>query len=86
MEVDFITKNDLQIFRRELLDDMTKLLMSSRTERREWLKSNEVRKILKISSGTLQNLRISRKLQPSKIGGILYYRYIDLEKLLDGNK
>ncbi len=39
---------------------------------------------MKISPGTLQNLRIVRKLQPSKIGGILYYRYDEIEKLLEG--
>ena len=37
---------------------------------------------LKISPGTLQNLRVSGKLKPSKIGGILLYSHSDLERLL----
>jgi hypothetical protein len=40
----------------------------------QWLKSSEVRKLLKISSGTLQNLRINGTLNFYKIGGILYYK------------
>ncbi|MEP7109172.1 MAG: helix-turn-helix domain-containing protein [Ferruginibacter sp.] len=35
----------------------------------------------KISAGTLQNLRVTGKLKPVKIGGILFYRNSDLERL-----
>ena len=53
----------------------------------EWLRSSEIKKTLKISAGTLQNLRVTGKLKPAKIGGILFYRNSYLEKLLDsGNK
>ena len=53
----------------------------------EWLRSSEIKKALKISAGTLQNLRVTGKLKPAKIGGILFYRNKDLEKLLDsGNQ
>jgi hypothetical protein len=84
MEIEIVTKDDLQIFRRELLEDLRKMLLPSQIAKKEWLKSSEVRKLMKISPGTLQNLRINRKLEPSKIGGILYYRYDDIEKLLEG--
>jgi hypothetical protein len=47
-----------------------------------WLKNSEVRKLLNISSNTVQRLRISGKLRSSKVGGIHYYRYEDIEKLL----
>uniref|UniRef100_UPI0025C5CFA9 helix-turn-helix domain-containing protein n=1 Tax=Flavobacterium sp. UBA6046 TaxID=1946552 RepID=UPI0025C5CFA9 len=53
---------------------------------KQWLKSNEVRKLLNISPGTLQNLRINGTLSYTKIGCILYYPYQDIEKLMEHNK
>ena len=86
MSVEVITKEDLEIFRVHLLEDLKKVLQPLNAPKKEWLKSKEVRSLLKISPNTLQNLRITRKLQPTKIGGILYYRFDEIEKLLDGNK
>lgn len=50
----------------------------------QWLKSSEVRKLLKIYQGTLQNIRINGTLNFHRIGGILYYKYEDLTKKLMG--
>jgi hypothetical protein len=86
MSVEVITKEDLEIFRVHLLEDLKKVLQPLNAPKKEWLKSKEVRSLLKISPNTLQNLRITRKLQPTKIGGILYYRFDEIEKLLEGNK
>jgi hypothetical protein len=47
---------------------------------------SEVKKLLNISSGTLQNLRINGTLSYTKIGGLLYYNYKDIEKLLMDSK
>jgi hypothetical protein len=55
-------------------------------QQKQWLKSIEVRKLLNISSGTLQNLRVNGTVTYTKIGGILYYSNADLEKLLESNK
>lgn len=49
----------------------------------QWLKSSEVRKLLKISPGTLQNLRINGTLHYTRVGGIIYYKYDDIKKLLE---
>jgi hypothetical protein len=51
---------------------------------KQWLKSNEVRKMLNISPGTLQNLRINGTLRFSKIGGMMYYKLEDINKVLEG--
>jgi hypothetical protein len=48
-----------------------------------WLKNSEVRKLLSISSNTIQRLRIAGKLRSTKLGGTLYYRYEDIETLLN---
>lgn len=53
---------------------------------RKWLKSHEVRKLLTISPGTLQNLRVNGSLSYTKIGGVIYYDYDDIRKMLEANK
>ena len=83
MNVDLITKEDLQAFRLQLLNDIKTMLVLKNEARKEWLRSGEVRKVLKISPGTLQNLRVSGKLKSSKIGGINFYRYSEIETLLN---
>jgi predicted site-specific integrase-resolvase len=53
---------------------------------KKWLKSNEVRKLLNISPGTLQNLRINGTLRYTKMGSIIYYKQEDINKVLEGNR
>lgn len=83
MAVSIITKEDLLEFKTELLEEIKSLFQFRTTEQKLWLRSSEVRKLLKISSGTLQNLRINGTLRYSKVGGTLYYNYQDIEKLLE---
>ena len=82
MAMAIITKEDLQQFKIELLESIENLLQGKKTEEKLWLRTSEVRKLLNISSGTLQNLRINGTLRYSKIGGVLFYNYKDIEKLL----
>lgn len=86
MAISIITKEDLQQFKIELLEGIKDLLQSNITEQKLWLRTSEVKKLLNISSGTLQNLRINNTISYSKIGGTLYYNYKDIEKLLKGFK
>ena len=51
-----------------------------------WLKSIEVKDMLGISDGTLQNLRINGTLPHTKVGGTIYYEYVDVIGLLKMNK
>ena len=85
MSVEIITKEDLQVFRLQLLNDLKELLHSHQPTTTEWLRSSEVRKKLKISASTLQNYRISGKLISSRIGSIHFYRNTDVERLLASN-
>ena len=84
MAIEVFTKDDLQQFRMQLINDI-KLLIGSpeKTLDKQWLKNAEVKKILNISSNTIQRLRIAGKLRSSKIGGVHYYRYADIEKMLN---
>ena len=86
MAVEIITREDLNEFRSLLLTDLKEILNSNAKPQRQWLKSNEVRKLLNISPGTLQNFRINGTLSYTKIGGTIFYAYLDLEKILEANK
>jgi len=86
MAIEVITREDLNEFRALLLSDLNTLLNSKPQKQKQWLKSNEVRKLLNISPGTLQNLRINGTISYTKIGGILYYANSDLENALLTNK
>lgn len=86
MAVEIITREDLNEFRSLLLTDLKEMLNSKREQQKQWLKSVEVRKLLNISPGTLQNLRINGTLTYTKIGGIMYYDNSNIDKLLNGNK
>lgn len=85
MNVELITRQDLQAFRLELLNDLKGLIIPEQIDKKEWLRSSEVRKMLKISPGTLQNMRVNGKLAFTKIGGIFFYHRGNLKKLLESN-
>ena len=86
MAIEVITREDLNEFRTLLLSDLNTMFNSKPQQQKQWLKSNEVRKLLNISPGTLQNLRVNGTLTYTKIGGILYYSGNDLEKVIETNK
>jgi hypothetical protein len=83
MAVQIITIEDLNEFRSLLLSDLKEIIQSTPQTTKQWLKSNEVRKLLNISPGTLQNFRINGTLSFTKIGGIIYYKYDDIVKMLE---
>jgi hypothetical protein len=86
MAIEVITREDLNEFRTLLLSDLNAMFNSKPQQQKQWLKSNEVRKLLNISPGTLQNLRVNGTITYTKIGGILFYSSSDLDKVLETNK
>ena len=83
MIVEVITREDLNQFRSLLLNDLKEIIYSKPNPSKQWLKSTEVRKLLNISPGTLQNLRINGTLSYNKIGGTIYYKYEEITKMLE---
>ena len=77
-----ITKRDLLNLANLILEEIQDTKSETVTTT-QWLKSSEVRKLLKISPGTLQNLRINGTLTYNKIGGIIYYNYTEIQKMLE---
>jgi len=87
MGATIITSEDLMEFKVELLEDIKDLLENQNKQtNKKWLKSNEVRELLGISPGTLQNLRINGTLPYTKVGGVLYYDQREIMEVLERNK
>jgi len=86
-----VTKEDLQQFATFLIGTIRKMIEGAATTDKEavqpeWLKSRAVRKILDISPGTLQNLRITGKVRFKKVLGSYYYSKEDLVQLFKENQ
>jgi len=87
MATEVITTDDLREFKIELLSDIEKLIKTYSGEpTKKWLKSYEVRKLLNISPGTLQSMRMNGTIPFTKIGGTIYYALEDIYQMIEGNK
>ena len=87
MTTEIITIEDLRVFKEDLLKELGKILKEhTDNTSKKWLKSYEVKKLLGISSGTLQNMRINGTLPYTKIGGIIYYDHQDIQEMLENRK
>ncbi len=87
MPSEIITTDDLREFKTELLTEFRKMLKEHHGQpTKKWLKSYEVKKMLGISPGTLQNMRINGTIPFTKMGGILFYDSEDIRKILEDNK
>ena len=85
------------IIEEQKLDKIFKEIGSLRVELKEqkvknskklsetWLDNQEVMELLKVSPRTLQNMRDTKTLAYSKVGGKVYYKAMDVENLLNSN-
>lgn len=85
MHIEVITKNDLDLLKQEIITSVTQLLKGKDTNT-QWLKSAQVREMLSISAGTLQNYREKGKLPYTRIGETIFYDRNDIERILNDNK
>ncbi len=92
MAANIITQEDLDQFKVELFSELKNLFSLQKEVKQEneiqqpkWLKSYQVQRLLGISPGTLQNLRINGTLPYTKIGGIILYSQDDINRLINGN-
>ena len=87
--LELITKADLEQFKQELFAELRRPTFRAplkKEQQKQWIKSHEVMKLLSISPGTLQNLRRNGAIKHSKIGGLMFYQYDDIEKMIAGPK
>ena len=85
MSVNILTKEDLHQFKEELFSEIKETLHLAKPQVKQWLKSDEVKDLLKVSASTLQTLRINGTLTYTKLGGIIYYDYEHIETVLKKN-
>ncbi len=82
-----LTAGDLFDFKLQLLFEIKTLLKEQNGQpNKQWLKSREVRKLLGISPGTLQNLRVRKILPFTRVGGIIYHDAADIQMMLESKK
>ncbi len=82
-----ITIDDLLQFKKQLIVELIAELKSQiNIVPKKWLKSHEVRRLLKISPGTLQTLKSSGIISYSKIGGVHFFDYEEIQQILEKGK
>lgn len=91
MATTVLTTEDLYDFKLQLFDELKKLLNQSPEKKQEQenpklLKSHQVQRLLSISPGTLQNLRINGTIPYTKIGGVILYSMADINAIMQRNK
>lgn len=86
MPTSIITTDDLRDFKIELLEEIKEILNSKNSKPKQWLKSTDVMELLKISPGTLQNLRINGTLPYTRVGGLIYYEASEIDRVMEENK
>jgi hypothetical protein len=92
MAANIITTEDLEQFKVELFSELKELIEVnvSGIEHKEpnqprWLKSYQVQRLLGISPGTLQTLRINGTIPFTKLGGTILYNQEEIHKLIQSN-
>ena len=86
MAVEIVTKEDLQVLRVQLINDIKTILLSQPppvNQVIEGYKTADVRKILGCSVNKLVSLRVARKVRWKKVGGTVYYNREDVRRLVD---
>ena len=88
MPSEIITTEDLREFKMELMDEIEELLkqLLNTNKVKTWVKSAEVREILKISQGTLQLLRNNKTIPFYQVGGLIFYDLEEINEILLQNR
>ena len=91
MATNIITSEDLEQFKWEFLELIKEHIdkrlgkITPAPEERQWLKSHQVQRMLGISPGTLQTLRINGTIPYTKIGGIIFYDKKNIQQIMEDN-
>lgn len=87
MDAIIITKQDLDQFKSEIIQEIRNNMNGSGSENsRQWLRTHDVCRILKISPSTLQNLRNNGKIPFNKLNGLVLYKRSDIDSLFEIQK
>lgn len=90
MAIEIITQEDLERFGEKLTENIKAIIQDSnqpiKQEETTWIKSHHVQRMLGISPGTLQTLRINGTIPYTKVGGVIFYDKGEITKVLESNK
>jgi hypothetical protein len=65
---------------------LTALKSQSNSTPKKWMKAHEISRLLKVSPATLQTLKSSGILPYTKMGGVHFFNYQDIENILQPGK
>ena len=82
MSLEIITKTDFNAFKLELRDLILEILNNSRPFKKDILSNEELMELLNVSSSTLRKYRVTGKLTYSKVDGLIYYEYKDIQNFI----
>ena len=82
MSLEIITKTDFNAFKLELRDLILEILNNSQPFKKEILSNEELMELLNVSSSTLRKYRVTGKLTYSKVDGLIYYEYKDIQNFI----
>ncbi|MBU3011385.1 helix-turn-helix domain-containing protein [Polaribacter vadi] len=83
MNIEIVSREEFNSFKQEVLEALKPIGNISNSKK--YLRSAEVRKLLNISAGTLQNMRINGDLPYTRIGSTLFYDYSVILEILEKN-
>lgn len=88
MPATIVTLDDLIAFKSELIEEIKSIInaQSIGNSNEIWIKTPQLKKMLKISHGTLQHLRVNGTIPYRKVGGIIFYNKDEINKIIDSNK
>lgn len=95
MAASIITLEDLEQFKQDLIVEFREIISEFEPKepggklkpmQKVWLKSHQVQRLLGISPGTLQTLRLNGTIPYTKVGGVLFYDEEDINRLFEVNK
>ena len=97
MQISVITKEDLEEFKNDLLEEMEKIIKTHKSKPgqqsfgqnpkdKRWMKATEARKLLSISQGTFHKLKINGIIPYSRIGKVCLFDYDEIVKIIQENK
>ena len=82
MSLEIITKTDFNAFKLELRDLILEILNNIQPFKKEILSNEELLELLNVSSSTLRKYRVTGKLTYSKVDGLIYYEYKDIQNFI----
>jgi len=91
MKISIVTQEDLQELKDTILSSLESLKEELKTHSTQspdpvLLKSHQVQRMLGISQGTLQNMRVNGIIPFSKVGGVIFYDKQDILNIIDDLK